>query len=91
MNTVKPASMCLFFQDWKKRIELKIAFYQCITHYYMGKQSEDQQKWGERLAYYQASQEKLNESVKLAKVSSSLYLCQLDLSQFTNFSATLKF
>ncbi|XP_076459349.1 LOW QUALITY PROTEIN: tyrosine-protein phosphatase non-receptor type 23-like [Babylonia areolata] len=55
------------YKDWKKRIELKIAFYQCITHYYMGKQSEEQQKWGERLAYFQAAQDKLNESVKLAK------------------------
>ena len=34
----------------------------------MGRQSEEQQKWGERLAYFQAAQDKLNEAVKLAKV-----------------------
>ncbi|KAK7498289.1 hypothetical protein BaRGS_00010549 [Batillaria attramentaria] len=55
------------YKDWKKRIDLKIAFYQCITHYYMGRQVEDQQKWGERLAYFQAAQDKLNEAVKLSK------------------------
>ncbi len=60
--------VCIAVQDWKKRMELKTCFYQCITHYYMGRQSEDQQKMGERLAYFQASQDKLNESLKLAKV-----------------------
>jgi hypothetical protein len=35
----------------------------------MGRQSEENQKWGERLAYFQAAQEKLTESIKLSKVS----------------------
>ncbi|XP_071112236.1 tyrosine-protein phosphatase non-receptor type 23-like [Haliotis cracherodii] len=55
------------YKDWRKRMELKVCFYQCITFYYMGRQSEDQQKMGERLAYFQASHDKLNESMKLAK------------------------
>ena len=47
---------------------MKVLFYTCITHYYMGRQSEDQQKWGQCLAYYTLAQEKLNECTKLAKV-----------------------
>ena len=35
---------------------------------YMGNQSEEQQKWGERLCWYQAAIDKLNECIKLAKV-----------------------
>ncbi|GCC42090.1 hypothetical protein chiPu_0026436, partial [Chiloscyllium punctatum] len=34
---------------------------------HMGKQSEEQQKYGERLAYFQSSLDKLNEAVKYAK------------------------
>ncbi|KAK6165357.1 hypothetical protein SNE40_022299 [Patella caerulea] len=55
------------YKDWKKRMELKVCLYQCITYYYTGKESEEKGKWGETLAYFTASNDKLNESVKLAK------------------------
>lgn len=50
-------------------MELKIQFYDCITCFYMGKQSEEQQKWGECLAYYTGAFNKLNECIKQGKVS----------------------
>ena len=50
-------------------MDIKILFYTCITNYYMGRQSEEQQKWGQCLAYYTLSLEKLQECEKLAKVS----------------------
>jgi hypothetical protein len=49
-------------------MELKSQFYECITSFYMGKQSEDQQKWGECLAYYTVAFNKLNDCIKLGKV-----------------------
>ena len=54
-------------QEWKKRIELKTKFYDCVTYYYLGSQAEEQQKWGERLAYLQVSLDRLNETMKLNK------------------------
>ncbi|XP_064646276.1 tyrosine-protein phosphatase non-receptor type 23-like [Lineus longissimus] len=54
-------------KDWKKRMELKSKYYECVTCLYMGNQAEEQQKWGERLAFYQASLSKLDECSKLAK------------------------
>ena len=35
---------------------------------YLSNQSEEQQKWGERVAYMQASMDKLEEAGKLNKV-----------------------
>ncbi|XP_053386604.1 tyrosine-protein phosphatase non-receptor type 23-like [Mercenaria mercenaria] len=55
------------YKDWKKKIDIKILFYTCITNFYMGRQSEDQQKHGQCLAYYTISLEKLTECEKLAK------------------------
>lgn len=50
-------------------MELKNQFYECITCFYMGKQSEEHQKWGECLAYYTEAFNKLNECIKKGKVS----------------------
>lgn len=50
-------------------MELKSQFYECITCFYMGKQSEEHQKWGECLAYYTEAFNKLNECIKKSKVS----------------------
>ncbi|XP_062613644.1 tyrosine-protein phosphatase non-receptor type 23-like [Saccostrea cucullata] len=55
------------YKEWKRRMELKSQFYECITNFYMGKQSEDQQKWGECLAYYTTAFNKLNECIKQGK------------------------
>lgn len=50
-------------------MEVKVLFYQCIMYFYVGRQAEEQQKMGETLAYYSASNDKLAESIKMAKVS----------------------
>lgn len=54
-------------KDWKKLVQMKIYYFASIAHLHMGKQAEEQQKYGERLAYLQSSLDKLNEAVKLAK------------------------
>ncbi|XP_043921950.1 tyrosine-protein phosphatase non-receptor type 23 [Protopterus annectens] len=54
-------------KDWKKLVQMKIYYFAAIAHFHMGKQAEEQQKFGERLAYLQSSLDKLNEAVKLAK------------------------
>uniref|UniRef100_UPI00398E4198 tyrosine-protein phosphatase non-receptor type 23 isoform X3 n=1 Tax=Pristiophorus japonicus TaxID=55135 RepID=UPI00398E4198 len=56
-----------FQKDWKKLVQMKIYYYAAVAHLHMGKQSEEQQKYGERLAYFQSSLDKLNEAVKYAK------------------------
>jgi len=56
-------------KDWKKRAELKINFYDCITLFYLGLCSEEQQKWGERVTYCQAAVDRLNESMRLVNKS----------------------
>ncbi|BES89352.1 BRO1 [Nesidiocoris tenuis] len=56
-----------FFKIWKKYIKFKIAYYSCISLLYQGMQSEEQQKMGERVAYYQGALDKLNEAIKLSK------------------------
>ncbi|XP_070691042.1 tyrosine-protein phosphatase non-receptor type 23 [Pempheris klunzingeri] len=54
-------------KDWKKLVQMKIYHFAAIAHLHMGKQAEEQQKYGERLAYLQSSLDKLNEAIKLAK------------------------
>ena len=41
---------------------------------YLGNQSDEQQKWGERLAYYQGALTKLNDASKMAKVTEEFIL-----------------
>ncbi|XP_067094122.1 tyrosine-protein phosphatase non-receptor type 23 isoform X2 [Osmerus mordax] len=54
-------------KDWKKLVQMKIYYFAAIAHLHMGKQAEEQQKYGERLAYLQSSMDKLSEAIKLAK------------------------
>uniref|UniRef100_A0A8C7I537 Tyrosine-protein phosphatase non-receptor type 23 n=1 Tax=Oncorhynchus kisutch TaxID=8019 RepID=A0A8C7I537_ONCKI len=54
-------------KDWKKLVQMKIYYFASIAHLHMGKQAEEQQKYGERLAYLQSSLDKLSEAIKLAK------------------------
>lgn len=58
-------SLFLVAKEWKKRAELKINFYDCITLFYLGLCSEEQQKWGERVTYCQAAVDRLNECMQL--------------------------
>lgn len=52
---------------WAKSISFKIAYISCIVYLFQGMQSEEQQRMGERVAYYQAASDKLQESKKLSK------------------------
>ncbi|XP_055781863.1 tyrosine-protein phosphatase non-receptor type 23-like [Salvelinus fontinalis] len=54
-------------KDWKKLVQMKIYYFASIAHLHMGKQAEEQHKYGERLAYLQSSLDKLSEAIKLAK------------------------
>ncbi|XP_042188445.1 tyrosine-protein phosphatase non-receptor type 23 [Callorhinchus milii] len=56
-----------FQKDWKKLVQMKIYYYAAVAHLHLGKQAEEQQKYGERLAYFQSALDKLNEAVKYAK------------------------
>jgi tyrosine-protein phosphatase non-receptor type 23 len=48
-------------------VELKGAYYGALSLLYRGLQSEQDGKWGDRVAFYKAALDKLNEAVKVAK------------------------
>lgn len=52
---------------WKKYCEFKMSYYGAVALLYQGLQAEEQQKMGERVAYYQAAVDMLTEATKLAK------------------------
>ncbi|KAI4883290.1 hypothetical protein NFI96_021020 [Prochilodus magdalenae] len=54
-------------KEWKKLIYMKISYFSAITHLHMGKQSEEQKKYGEAVAYFQCALDRLNEAIKLSK------------------------
>lgn len=55
------------YKEWKKFIELKVAYYNSICALFMGNLAEEQQKMGERVAWFESADVKLNEAIKLAK------------------------
>ncbi|CAH1788596.1 unnamed protein product, partial [Owenia fusiformis] len=55
------------YKDWKRRLELKMKFHECIMYIYLSNQSEEQQKWGERVTYLKTASSKLEECDKLGK------------------------
>ncbi|NXX56744.1 PTN23 phosphatase, partial [Scopus umbretta] len=54
-------------KDWKKLVQMKIYYFAAVAHLHMGKQAEEQQKFGERVIYFQSALDKLNKAIKLAK------------------------
>ncbi|CAG9853928.1 unnamed protein product [Phyllotreta striolata] len=54
------------YKEWIKFLQFKIAYYKCISLLFHGQQAEEQQKMGERVAYYQAACEQLEEAKKCA-------------------------
>uniref|UniRef100_A0A3B4BP87 BRO1 domain-containing protein n=1 Tax=Pygocentrus nattereri TaxID=42514 RepID=A0A3B4BP87_PYGNA len=60
-------------KEWRKLIYMKINYFSAVTHLHMGKQSEEQQKFGEAVsvcacvAYFQIALDRLNEAIKLSK------------------------
>lgn len=53
-------------KEWIKYLEFKVAYYRCIALLFQGQQAEEQQKMGERVAFYQAACERLEEARKLS-------------------------
>ncbi|XP_066531139.1 tyrosine-protein phosphatase non-receptor type 23b [Hoplias malabaricus] len=54
-------------KEWRKLIYMKISYFSAITQLHMGKNSEEQQKFGEAVAYFQSALDQLNEAIKLSK------------------------
>ena len=46
---------------------MKSVYYQSIMYLYLGNQADENQKWGERLTYFNAALAKLQDAIKLAK------------------------
>lgn len=56
------------YQEWNRYLHFKRAYYKCIALLFQGQQAEEQQKMGERVAYYQAACEQLEEAKKYANM-----------------------
>ncbi|XP_060713065.1 tyrosine-protein phosphatase non-receptor type 23b [Tachysurus vachellii] len=54
-------------KEWRKLLWMKISYFSAVTHLHMGKHSEELQKHGEAVAYFQSALGKLNEAIKLSK------------------------
>ncbi|XP_035708755.1 tyrosine-protein phosphatase non-receptor type 23 isoform X2 [Folsomia candida] len=54
-------------KKWRKLVELKSHYYGSIALLYRGLQAEDETKYGDRVTFYKAALEKLNEASKCAK------------------------
>ncbi|XP_056643679.1 tyrosine-protein phosphatase non-receptor type 23 [Diorhabda sublineata] len=54
------------YKEWIKYLQFKLAYYKCISLLFQGQQAEEQQKMGERVAFYQAASEQLEEAKKWA-------------------------
>ncbi|XP_030829593.1 tyrosine-protein phosphatase non-receptor type 23 [Strongylocentrotus purpuratus] len=52
---------------WKKTLQIKAHHFTSIAYMFMSNQAEEQQKFGERLAYLTYAQTKHNEAVKMSK------------------------
>nr|XP_033787812.1 tyrosine-protein phosphatase non-receptor type 23 [Geotrypetes seraphini] len=54
-------------KDWKKLVQMKIYYFAAVAYLHMGKQAEEQEKYGESVAYFQSALDKLGEAIKHAK------------------------
>ena len=52
-NPVTEVTGTKTYKSWKKYTEFKMTFHQCLSLLYMGIHSEELQKMGDRLAYFQ--------------------------------------
>ncbi|RVE46209.1 hypothetical protein evm_009167 [Chilo suppressalis] len=71
------------YNYWYRYLSFKTAYIGCIVCLYQGMHAEEQQKMGERVAYYQQAAEKLNDARKLAKYIEPTQITQEALN-FTN-------
>ncbi|KAJ8943850.1 hypothetical protein NQ314_009620 [Rhamnusium bicolor] len=54
------------YKEWTKYLQFKVAYHKCIALLFQGQQAEEQQKMGERVAFYQAACDQLEEARKLS-------------------------
>lgn len=71
------------YNYWHRYLSFKSAYIGTIVCLYQGINAEEQQKMGERVAFYQAAIDKLNEARKLAKYIEPVQITQEALT-FTN-------
>ncbi|KAL0895130.1 hypothetical protein ABMA27_013582 [Loxostege sticticalis] len=71
------------YNYWHRYLSFKVAYIGCIVCLYQGMNAEEQQKMGERVAYYQQAAEKLADARKLAKYIEPIQITQEALT-FTN-------
>ncbi|XP_037046080.1 tyrosine-protein phosphatase non-receptor type 23 isoform X2 [Bradysia coprophila] len=60
------------FKEWKRYVRFKISYLSCILLLYQGQQAEEQQKMGERVAFFVAAYDKMEEARKEAKGMSQI-------------------
>lgn len=53
-------------KEWARYLSFKVSYHKCIALLFQGQQAEEQQKMGERVAFYQAACEQLEEARKLS-------------------------
>ncbi|XP_052758573.1 tyrosine-protein phosphatase non-receptor type 23 [Galleria mellonella] len=71
------------YNYWHRYLSFKSFYVGCIVCLYQGMNAEEQQKMGERVAFYQQAVDKLNEARKLAKYIEPTQITQEALT-FTN-------
>ncbi|CAH2067482.1 unnamed protein product, partial [Iphiclides podalirius] len=71
------------YNQWHRYLSFKVSYIGCIVYLYQGMNAEEQQKMGERVAYYQLAIDKLAEARKLAKYIEPVQVTQEALT-FTN-------
>ncbi|KAK4879126.1 hypothetical protein RN001_007272 [Aquatica leii] len=54
------------YKDWIKYLNFKTLYHKAIALLYLGQQAEEQQKMGERVSFYQAAADTLQEAIKKA-------------------------
>ncbi|KAF7268015.1 hypothetical protein GWI33_018816 [Rhynchophorus ferrugineus] len=52
------------YKDWMKYLQFKMSYHRCMSLFFQGQQAEELQKTGERVAFYQAACEHLEEAKK---------------------------
>lgn len=71
MNTSSQSSIIdvvglKLFKNWKKFVEFKLFFYDSVCSLYMGNACDEQQKMGERVAWYESADEKIRKASQLS-------------------------
>lgn len=57
------------YKEWQRFIEFKISFYSAVCALYMGNHCEEEQKSGERIAWYLSGKDHLKQVEKLCKTT----------------------